>query len=243
VTSNYHVLVVDDEAEVRDMLRDYLCRNGYTVSLADGGGTMRDVLANRPVHLVILDLVMPGEDGLTLARELRQQMQLGIIMLTASGDSVDRVVGLELGADDYVTKPCDLRELLARMRSVLRRVHGESADTSDGAMGREVRMGRCILNLDTRRLFAAEGEEVPITAMEFDLLKAFAERPGRVLSRDQLLDIAHSKDMEAFDRSIDIRIMRLRRKVEPDPGKPQVLKTVRGAGYVFAPPGSRPPLK
>jgi two-component system phosphate regulon response regulator OmpR len=229
-----HIVVVDDEAEVRELIRDYLSRHGFAVSVADGGAAMRAILSERPAHLVILDLRMPGEDGLTLARYLRSHGPVGIIMVTASSDTIDKVVGLEMGADDYIAKPFDPRELLARVRSVLRRMELQSKSGEAAAtMGHEVRMGRCVLNLDSGKLYGLGGEEVPLTAMEFDLLRAFAERPNRILSRDLLLDLAHNRDMEAFDRSIDIRIMRLRRKIEEDPGKPRVLKTVRGQGYIF----------
>jgi len=230
-----HIVVVDDEPEVREMIRDYLAGQGYAVSTADGGVAMRAILAERPAHLAILDLRMPGEDGLSLARYLRNQGPIGIIMVTASTEVIDRVVGLEMGADDYLAKPFDPRELLARVRSVLRRVQQTAADKpqSSATLGHEIRMGRCMLNLESGRLYSITGEDVPLTAMEYDLLKAFADRPNRILTRDQLLDLAHNKDMEAFDRSIDIRIMRLRRKIEDDPEHPQVLKTIRGQGYMF----------
>jgi two-component system phosphate regulon response regulator OmpR len=231
-----HIVVVDDELGVREMIRDYLAGQGYAVSTADGGAAMRAILAERPAHLAILDLRMPGEDGLSLARYLRNQGPIGIIMVTASTEVIDRVVGLEMGADDYLAKPFDPRELLARVRSVLRRVQQTATDkpqSSGATLGHEVRMGRCMLNVESGRLYSITGEDVPLTAMEYDLLKAFADRPNRILTRDQLLDLAHNKDMEAFDRSIDIRIMRLRRKIEDDPEHPQVLKTIRGQGYMF----------
>jgi len=229
-----HILVVDDELEVREMIRDYLAGNGYAVSAVAGGAEMRRVLSERPANLVILDLRMPGEDGLSLARYLREQGRIGIIMVTASTEVVDRVVGLELGADDYISKPFDPRELLARVRSVLRRMELMSGDHKPvAAMAHEIRMGRCMFNLQSGRLYTLVGEDVPLTSMEFELLKALASRPNRVLSRDQLLDLAHNKEMEAFDRSIDIRIMRIRRKIEENPDKPQVLKTIRGLGYMF----------
>jgi DNA-binding response OmpR family regulator len=241
VSDNPHILVVDDDPDVREMVREYLLANDYVVSTAEDGKAMKAVLAERPVHIVVLDLKMPGEDGFSLTRYLRDQGPVGIIMLTGSGEVVDRVVGLELGADDYLTKPFDPRELLARIRSLVRRLSsGETAaDEPPATMGHEVVMGLCILNLDSKRLYTRDGEDVAMTSMEFDLLKSFAERPNRVLSRDQLLDMAHNRDMEAFDRSIDIRIMRLRRKVEPDPSKPEVLKTIRGLGYMFVPAGKR----
>ena len=241
-----HVLVVDDEAELRDVLREYLSRHRLEVSAADGGPAMREIMASRPVDLVILDVRMPGEDGLSLARELRAKGGVGIVMLTAEGETVDRIIGLEVGADDYLPKPFDPRELLARVRSVLRRTRSAAASprsasalSAPPAARREVRFGRCVLDLDARRLRTADGgEDVPITAMEFDLLKTFAEHPNKVLSRDRILDLAHNREMEAFDRSVDSRVKRLRKKVEDDPLRPEVLKTVHGAGYVFS-PGSR----
>jgi two-component system phosphate regulon response regulator OmpR len=232
-----HILVVDDEPEICSMLSDYLTHAGFKVSTAGEGGAMRQVLEEQPVDLVVLDINMPGEDGLSLARFLRANTKVGIVMLTAAGEVVDRIVGLEVGADDYIAKPVDLRELLARVRAVLRRLRAAMAEVAEDSMPptRKVPFGSCQLDLDAHRLYEASGEEVPITSMEYDLLKAFAEHPNRVLSRDQLLDLAHNKDWEPFDRSIDIRIARLRRKIEADPAKPQVIKTVRGAGYIFMP--------
>jgi two-component system phosphate regulon response regulator OmpR len=230
-----HVLVVDDEAEIREMLREFLSRQGLAVSVADGGAAMREVMAERPVDLVILDLRMPGEDGLTLARSLRAEGGVGIVMLTAAGEPIDRVVGLEVGADDYLAKPFDPRELLARVRSVLRRVRPDGGAPATPATSGEVRFGRCVLNLDKRKLYALDGSEVPLTAMEFDLMKLLAANPSRVLTRDELLEGAHNRSWEPFDRSIDIRIWRLRQKVEPDPSKPEVIKTIRGGGYMFVP--------
>ncbi len=232
-----HVVVVDDEPDLREAVRDYLVEHGYAVSIADSGASLRALMAERAVDLVILDIRMPGEDGLSVARYLRERGRIGIIMLTANRDPLDRVVGLEVGADDYLGKPFEPRELLARVRAVLRRLAKSEAPPS--TMGHEVRFGRCLLNLDSRRLYGLQGEEVPITAMEFDLLKTFAEHPNRVLSRDQLLDFAHNMEMTPFDRSIDMRIGRLRRKIEPDPKLPQTLKTVRGAGYIFIPAGAQ----
>jgi len=237
-----HIVVVDDEPEICELLAEYLSHAGFVVSTADGGQAMRRILEERPADLVILDINMPGEDGLSLARYLRANVPVGIVMLTAAGETVDRIVGLEMGADDYLAKPVDLRELLARVRAVLRRVPAgapQAAAAGDAPPPtHKVHFGACQLDLDAHRLYDALGEEVAITSMEFDLLKAFAEHPNRVLSRDQLLDLAHNKDWEPFDRSIDIRIARLRRKIESDPAKPQVIKTVRGAGYIFVPEGA-----
>jgi len=235
VTTNFHIAVVDDEPGIRDLVQSYLTRHGFAVSPVPGGAELDRLMASRPVDLAILDINMPGEDGLTIARRLRGLGPIGIIMLTANSDGVDKVVGLEVGADDYVTKPFDPRELLARVRSVLRRArqNGVAVPT----MGTEVRIGRCRLNLDSRKLFELDGSEVAMTAMEFDLLRTFVEHPNRVLNRDQLLDLAHNKEGDVFDRSIDTRIARLRQKVEVDPTVPQAIKTVRGAGYIFVPAG------
>src|SRR3954468_14397716 len=261
---NGHILVVDDEAEVRELLQEYLGKQGFEVSIAESvpaARTLLDGLADgappaSAIDLVILDLRMPGEDGLVLARELRGRGSVGIIMLTASGETIDRVVGLEIGADDYMAKPFDPRELLARIRSVLRRLRltaqlsgsmpAGSAPASDpepnAANGKQetppargVRFGRCLLDLDARRLFAPDGTEVPITAMQFDLMEAFINHPNRVLSRDRLLELAHKRGDEPFDRSIDIRIARLRRKIEEHPERPQTIKTVHGVGYIYVP--------
>ncbi len=231
-----HIVVVDDEADLREAVGDYLRAHSFAVSTADGGAALREIMARRPVDLVILDVRMPGEDGISIARDLRSRGPVAIVMLTANRDIVDRVMGLEVGADDYLPKPFDLRELLARVRAVLRRPASLQAAAPEIAP-REVPFGRCTLNLDSRALYASDGAPVPITAMEFDLLRAFAERPNRALTRDQLLDLAHGIQSDPFDRSIDTRIARIRRKVEPDPSLPAILRTVRGIGYMFVPSG------
>lgn len=240
------IIVVDDEPHLRELVEDYLLEHGYKVRTAGCGTTLRAALAEEPADLVLLDVNLPGESGFAIARALHAENGPPIIMLTASGDVVDRVVGLEVGADDYVTKPFDFRELRARMEAVLRR-HRKAAASAvtapaaatpgPAAGGRSVRFGVARLDLDARRLLRDDGEEVKLTAMEFDLLHAFATHPNRVLTRDQLLDMAHNKEWEPFDRSIDIRIARIRRKIEPDPEHPQVIKTVRGAGYIYVPGG------
>lgn len=236
MSDNQHIVVVDDEPEIRVMLKEYLGHAGFRVSDADGGERLRAIIAEEDVDLVILDVNMPGEDGFTLAKFLRgERRDLAIVMLTAAGDVLDRVVGLEMGADDYIAKPVDLRELLARIRAVLRRSTSRSEAVQQQAdkTTSDACFGAFRLDLEAHRLYAADGGEVPLTNMEFDLLKAFAEHPGQVLSRDRLLDLAHNKDWEPFDRSIDIRIARLRRKIEDDAAKPRIIKTVRGAGYIF----------
>lgn len=237
MSAKAHIIVVDDEPDLREMVGEYLTEQGFDVSLAQSGKELRAIMAKRLANLVVLDINMPGEDGLTLARYLREHYTTGIIMLTAAGEVLDRIVGLEIGADDYVAKPFDPRELLARIKSVLRRMPQESGkeEPETARSANAVRIGKCILNLEAHTLHVLSGEEVPITSMEFDLLKAFATHPNRVLTRDQLLNMAHNRDWDPFDRSIDIRINRIRRKIEYDPAKPQAIKTVRGAGYIFKP--------
>jgi two-component system phosphate regulon response regulator OmpR len=229
-----HILIVDDDPDIRDTVQDYFELNGYDVSQANDGEAMAEVLAKRAADVVLMDLNLPGDDGLALTRKLRDTGNARIIMLTAAGDTVDRILGLEMGADDYVPKPFDLRELLARVKSVLRRyAEPEKRSIEIDQRPEMIRMGRCMLDLAAHRLFSADGTEIPLTSMEFDLLQAFARNPDRVLTRDRLLDIAHNKDADVFDRSIDVRMARIRRKIEIDPEKPQVLKTVRGSGYIF----------
>ena len=231
------VLIVDDDNEVRAMLAEYLSDHGYEVAQADCGESMRRALAEQPADAVLLDLRMPGEDGLTLARWVRERFDAGIIMVTGAGDVIDRIIGLEIGADDYVAKPFEPRELLARLKSVLRRIGGaRPAAPGPASPAGRVAIGRCLLDLLSHRLLDASGAEVPITGMEFDLLKIFAERPHQVLSRDQLLTLTRNREWEPFDRSVDIRIARVRRKIEDDPDHPTAIRTVRGAGYMFVPP-------
>jgi DNA-binding response OmpR family regulator len=232
-----HILVVDDEPDIRASIAEYLGIHGFEVSMADGGPAARRILDGRkPVDLVILDLRMPGEDGISIARDLRQRGAIGILMLTAVADTVDRIVGYEVGADDYMAKPFDLRELLARVKSLLRRVAATPVPGAATNAGR-VTFGRFNLDLDNRRLADGDGIDIPLTAMEFDLIATFVRHPNQVLSRDQLLELSHSEAAEPFDRSVDVRIVRLRRKLEADPSRPRFIKTVRGAGYIFSPDG------
>jgi two-component system, OmpR family, phosphate regulon response regulator OmpR len=230
------ILVVDDDKDVRDTIRDYFEFCGFDVFVAGDGDGMRNILARRPIEIVLMDLNLPGEDGLALTRELRASRPVGVIMLTAAGQTIDRIIGLEMGADDYVPKPFDPRELLARVKSVLRRLRERPKEvpTSGEEKPEVVRMGSCTLDLAAHRLYDASGGEIPLTSMEFDLLQAFARHPDRVLSRERLLELAHNRDGDVFDRSIDLRIARIRKKIEQDATKPQVLKTVRGAGYMFS---------
>ncbi len=230
----HRLVIVDDEPELRAMVAEYLCRHGYDVRNAAGGDELDACLADGMPDLLILDVNMPGEDGFAIARRIRARGDVPIVMLTAADEVVDRVVGLELGADDYVTKPFDLRELRARIQAVLRR-NARTAEPPPATPANLVRFGDLWLDVDARKLSRESGEPLELTAMEFDLLAAFAHNPNRVLSRERLLDLAHNRDTEPFDRSIDVRIARIRRKVERDPAKPQVIKTMRGAGYMFVP--------
>jgi DNA-binding response OmpR family regulator len=229
-----HIIVVEDEDFQRETLIEFLGGNQYRASGVDSGAALRKLVEKDPPALVLLDLRLPGgEDGFALARFLRERSRkTGIIMLTASGDTIDQVVGLETGADDYVAKPYEPRALLARIKAVLRRAGGAEAATT----GERVRMGKCLLDLQSRRLVTLSGEEISLRAGEYELLRLFAENPNRPLSRDWLLETTSHREMEAFDRAIDIRILRIRRKIEVDPARPTSIRTVRSAGYMFVPP-------
>jgi two-component system, OmpR family, response regulator len=239
-TRAQHIVVVDDEAPAREMVGDYLRLHGFEVTLCDGGGSLRKHLEKQPADLIVLDLNMPEEDGLSIVRWVKQHMAVPIIMLTATASPIDRVVGLELGADDYLAKPCELRELLARIRVVLRRGTAPAAAAPAAATRPPIRFGTKWLDVDARVLRDEGGNEHPLASSEFALLKAFAENPKRVLTRERLLDLAEARDREAFDRAIDVRITRIRKKIEPDPARPSVIRTVRGAGYLFSPDGAEP---
>jgi len=233
------LLVVDDEPELRGLLAEYFGRQGFAVQTAGDAATARSLVAKALPALAILDINMPGENGLALARWLREaHPAVGIVMLTTASEAVDRIVGLELGADDYVPKPFELRELLARVRAVLRRLQEGQGGAAEGAAApatTRVAFGACRLDLEQRKLFSPDGAEVEITAAEFDLLALFARHPNRPLNRDQIMEQAHNRGWDVFDRSIDLRIMRLRRKIERNPDKPEVIKTVRNVGYVYIP--------
>ena len=235
------LLIVDDEPELRRMLSDYFCRHGIDVRTAPGAAAARAAVALRRPDLVILDVHMPGEDGLSLARWLREvHPATGVLILTTADDTVDRVVGLEMGADDYVPKPFDPRELLARVRAIARRVQArarprEAAPAEAPRSSRHVAIGPCRLDLDGRRLLGADGAEVDISSAEFELLSLFTRNPHRPLNRDQIMEQAHQRGWDVFDRSVDLRVMRLRRKIEPTPDKPRLIRTVRNVGYVYVP--------
>lgn len=226
-----HILVVDDHREIRELLARYFVKNGLRVSAAAGGTEMRQALRTASIDLVILDIMMPGEDGLSLCRQLRQTSDVPVVLLTAVSDDTDRIVGLELGADDYVTKPFNPRELLARVRAILRRA--QAVPRADGE-GQRYRFDGWVLDAARRVLTAEDGSEAALGTAEFRLLLAFVMRPAKVLTRDQLLDITAGRSAQAFDRSIDNLVSRLRRRIERDPAQPALIKTIWGDGYMFA---------
>lgn len=243
------LLIVDDEPELRSLLTEYFSRHNFSVRAVADAAAARLAVSERAPDLAILDVHMPGENGLSLARWLRESHpSMGLLMLTTAGDPIDRIVGLEVGADDYVPKPFEIRELLARVRSILRRsalAIGMTANhvspagglpQTPAAASRQVMFGGCRLDLDLRQLYDAQGQLIDISAAEFDLLQLFANNPERPLNRDQIMQQAHNRGWDVFDRSIDLRIMRLRRKIETNPDHPEVIKTVRGVGYKFMPP-------
>ena len=234
MSDNGHILVVDDQREICDVVQEYLTGEGYRVSTAHDGGGMCRVLGQSHIDLVILDLMLPGEDGLTLARSLRNESGIGIIILTGRGETVDRIIGLEMGADDYLPKPFHLRELLARVKSVLRRVQSRVGEPGQ-PVRTNARFAGWSLDLSSRELLSPAGQQVRLTTGEFDLLAAFVNNPNQVLSRDRLLDLARNREAGPFDRTIDVQVGRLRRKLEDDPQNPSLIKTVRGSGYIFTP--------
>ena len=228
-----HILVVDDNDEIRDLLGRYLGQHGYQVSLADGGKSMRTIMEKQPADLIVLDVMMPEEDGLSICRWLQENQGPPVIMLTAMSEEADTIVGLEMGADDYVTKPFSPRELLARIKAVLRRLEGAQKPAQESSVN-QIQFSGWALDLNQRQLEKADGLVVPISTAEFRLLKVFLEHARQVLSRDQLMDLTKGREALPFDRSIDNQISRLRKKLEPDPKKPVLIKTVWGGGYMFA---------
>lgn len=235
------VLVVDDDPGILELINDYLAGEGFDVALADSAAAMRNHVAELPFDIVLLDLRLPDGDGFSLATEIRRISDAGIIIVSGKDDVVDRIAALEAGADDYVTKPFHLRELLARLRSLQRRrttVVGEPTTivSGNGVDGRVLRFAGWRLEVDARALYAPEGKTVDLTTGEFDLLVALVERPNRALSRDTLLELLHERAADVFDRSIDMQIGRLRRKIEKDPKRPMLIRTVRGIGYKFGCP-------
>jgi two-component system OmpR family response regulator len=228
-----HILVVDDDAETRALLQEYLGKNGFRVSAAADGKGMRAAMSAGSPDVVVLDLMLPGEDGLSLCRDLRARGNVPVIMLTARGDETDRIVGLELGADDYVPKPFNPRELLARVKSVLRRARSlpENLEPEKAAA---FRFAGWTLDVATRNLTAPDGVVVPLSGTEFGLLRALLAHPNRVLTREQLLDLMLSRESGPFDRAIDVQVSRLRQRLREDAREPEIIKTVRGQGYVLA---------
>ena len=228
-----HILVVDDHADIRDLLKRFLEQHGYRVTCARDGREMKKLLEHSTIELIVLDLMLPGEDGLTLCRELRVHSAIPIVMLTAMGEDMDRIVGLEMGADDYLAKPFNPRELLARIKAVLRRSQPHEEINNDEKVIR-YHFAHWQLDMARRELIDTDGLSISLSTAEFDLLKVFLERPQRVLSRDQLLDLARGREAQAFDRAIDTQVSRLRRKLERDAKNPELIKTVWGGGYLFA---------
>ena len=228
-----HILVVDDDTEIRNLLHEYLQKQGYRVTTAADGKSLRAAVAVSRPDLIILDLMLPGEDGLTLCRDLRAKSEIPIVMLSARGDETDRIVGLELGADDYVAKPFSPRELLARIKSVLRRARAlpENLKTEETGV---FRFAGWTLDAATRNLTSPQGVVVALSGTDFRLLKIFVDHPNRVLTRDQLIDLMLSRDAGPYDRAIDVQVSRLRQRLGEDAKEPAIIKTVRGQGYVFA---------
>jgi two-component system, OmpR family, response regulator len=234
--NNGHILVVDDQQEICDLVREYLTDEGFRVSTARDGAGLREAFGRAPIDLVILDLMLAGEDGLQIARELRSQSEVGIIILTGRSDTVDRIIGLEMGADDYLPKPFHLRELLARVRSVLRRAAARTGEKAGETRNSRVCFADWTLDLASRALTSTTGEEVRLTSGEFELLAVLVNHANQVLSRDRLLDLSRHREAGPFDRTIDVQVGRLRRKLNDDPKTPTLIKTVRGGGYIFTPP-------
>jgi DNA-binding response OmpR family regulator len=239
--SRPRLIFVDDEADLRDMVADYMQRENWSVRTAACGKSLDMLLAREDADLIVLDVNMPGEDGLSVLRRIRERSTTPVVMLTAASNIADKITGLDMGADDYMTKPFDLRELKTRIKAVLRRRPPVSdAVPSDDRQTQTIKhvlpFGKLFVDLDAHSLIHADGTSEPVTAMEFDLLQVFLQNPDRVLTRDRLLNLAHNRDNDPFDRSIDVRIARIRKKIEHNPAKPQALKTVRGAGYIFTPP-------
>lgn len=232
-TTKPHILIVDDDSEIRDLLSRFLVKHEYRVTTAKDGREMKKVLADWQIDLIVLDLMMPGEDGLTLCRKVRADSNMPVIMLTAMGEDVDRIIGLEVGADDYMAKPFNPRELAARIKAVLRRAEqGGAPSSSDGEKTGRYAFDQFELDPATRSLYQGE-DEIDVTAGEYDLLLAFVSHPQRILNRDQLLDMAKGRSAIPFDRSIDVQVGRLRKKIEPDFREPTLIKTVRGGGYML----------
>ncbi|MBF0370526.1 MAG: response regulator [Magnetococcales bacterium] len=232
-SSSDHILIVDDDPEICRLVGNYLEKNGFRVSSSGDGLGLKKILDKSHVDLIVLDLMLPGEDGLTLCRNLRSRSNIPVVMLSARGEEMDRIIGLEMGADDYLPKPFHPRELLARVKSVLRRARSLPNDALEQNEILTFRFAGWTLDGPSRQLYTPDGETVPLSGSEFNLLRIFLNHPNRVLSRDQLLDLSHGREIEPFDRTIDMQVSRLRRRLGDDPKNPILIKTVRSAGYVF----------
>jgi len=228
-----HILIVDDDRDIRELLSEYLQKQGYRASVAADGRAMRTALLRAKPDLIVLDLMLPGEDGLMLCREVRAQSDIPIMMLTARGEEVDRIVGLEMGADDYLAKPFSPRELVARIKSILRRTRALPSNLKPD-QAKTLRFAGWTLDITTRNLISPQGVSVSLSGTDFKLLRIFLDHPNRVLSRDQLIDMTQSRDAGPFDRSIDLQVSRLRRRLNDNPKEPAIIKTSRGEGYVLA---------
>lgn len=242
MSADIHVLVVDDEPDIRESFQEYLEMNGFRVSCAEDAATARAIVEDQNIDVALLDISMPGEDGLSLARYLREHTDLAIIIVASAGDTMDRIIGIEVGADDYLAKPVDLRELAARVSAVLRwkrDVPAARPETPQEGEGRDLlTLGTFRLDVESHTLLDADGEKVPISEMDFQVLKLFAESPGRTLTREHILQSTRGRDWDPADRSVDIQMGRIRRKIESDPTRPIIIKTVHGRGYVYTPTGS-----
>ena len=245
--SAFHIAVLDDEVDITQLLANYLQSHGFRVTQLHNGPSLMTLMGSDPADLVLLDLGLPGEDGFSIARRMRENWRCGLVIVTGRGDAVDKVVGLEVGADDYVTKPFDLRELVARVKAVLRRLSPDDVSAAPaaapasaaGGTSERLRFAGWQLDLAARSLTNPQGQNVPLTGGEFDLLSAFAQHPGRVLSRDFLLEKTRGREAAPFDRTIDVQVGRLRKKIEADADDPQIIKAVRGAGYILVPSVTR----
>ncbi|MDK1023461.1 MAG: response regulator [Gammaproteobacteria bacterium] len=233
------LLVVDDDTEIRDLLAHYLAKENFRVITAKSGETVARILSEQRIHLVILDLMMPGEDGLSICRRIRVNSTIPIIILTAKGEEIDRIIGLEMGADDYMAKPFNPRELVARIKAVLWRTTHIYKDPGQDTQDETLAFDEWKINLSERKVLSPDGSNIELSSGEFDLLLAFVSNPKRILTRDQLLDLTKGRTLDPYDRSIDVQVSRLRRKIETDPQKPTIIKTVRGVGYTFTPAVNR----
>ncbi|MBF0195610.1 MAG: response regulator [Magnetococcales bacterium] len=234
MTTQDHILVVDDDPDICTLVSDFLEKNGFKVSVAMDGKGLQEVLSNSSIDLIVLDLMLPDEDGLVLCRNLRSRSNIPVVILSAKGGEMDRIIGLEMGADDYLPKPFHPRELLARVKSVLRRARTQPEDSLESEQNACYRFAGWTLDVPTRQLYSPSGDKIFLSGGEFSLIMVFLNYPNRVLPRDQLLTFAHGREIEPFDRTIDMQVSRLRKRLQDDPKSPSLIKTVRSVGYVFS---------